>query len=50
VAYDDAAPWPVEADGRGSTLELKSVSAYSDQPAAWKASNRLGGSPGAANP
>ena len=50
VAYDDAAPWPVEADGRGSTLELKSVGAYSDQPTAWKASSRLGGSPGAANP
>lgn len=50
LAYEDSAPWPVEADGRGSTLELKSPGAYSDQPAAWKASSRLGGSPGAANP
>jgi hypothetical protein len=31
-------------------LELKSMGAYSDQPTAWKASSRLGGSPGAANP
>ncbi|MFM7803044.1 MAG: CotH kinase family protein, partial [Verrucomicrobiota bacterium] len=50
LAYKDSAPWPVDADGRGSTLELKSPGAYSDQPAAWKASSRLGGSPGAANP
>ena len=50
LAYGDAAPWPVEADGLGSTLQLRSVGAYSDQPAAWKASPRVGGSPGVANP
>ena len=50
LAYDDVAPWPVEADGRGYTLELKNPGASSDQPTAWKASSRLGGSPGAANP
>jgi hypothetical protein len=50
LAYDDTAPWPVDADGGGATLALKSVGAYSDQPTAWKTSSRLGGSPGAANP
>jgi hypothetical protein len=50
LAYDDVAPWPIEADGRGYTLELKNPGASFDQPTAWKASSRLGGSPGAANP
>ena len=50
LTYDDAAPWPVEADGLGYTLQLKNLEAYSGQPAAWKASVRIGGSPGAANP
>ncbi len=50
LTYDDAAPWPVEADGLGYTLQLKNTDSYSGQPAAWKASVRVGGSPGAANP
>ena len=50
LTYDDAAPWPVEADGLGYTLQVKNLEAYSGQPAAWKASVRIGGSPGAANP
>ncbi len=50
LSYDDAAPWPVEADGLGYTLQLKNTDSYSGQPAAWKASVRVGGSPGAANP
>ncbi len=50
LTYDDAAPWPVEADGLGYTLQIKNLEAYSGQPAAWKASVRIGGSPGAANP
>ena len=50
LAYDDSAPWPVEADGRGYTLQLRSVQAYSDQPGAWRVSTRIGGSPGVVNP
>jgi len=50
LTYDDAAPWPVEADGLGYTLQLKNTDSYSGQPAAWKASVRVGGSPGAVNP
>jgi hypothetical protein len=50
LTYDDAAPWPVESDGLGYTLQLKNTDSYSGQPAAWKASVRVGGSPGAANP
>jgi hypothetical protein len=49
MAYEDQAPWPVDADGTGRTLQWNSIGAYSTEPAAWKASSQVGGSPGAAN-
>ena len=39
VEYDDDAPWPVEADGDGPSLELQS-------DGTWAASATMGGSPG----
>lgn len=38
VAYDDAAPWPIEADGGGSSLELLDPALPNDRPESWRAS------------
>jgi len=48
VEYDDEAPWPVEADGMGSTLMLNDPNLDNIDPANWSASANMGGSPGAA--
>jgi hypothetical protein len=47
-SYGDAAPWPIEADGAGYTLQLIDPAAYSVDPLAWTHSTTLGGTPGAA--
>ena len=41
--YDDEAPWPTEADGRGFALEL--VSSDPARAASWVGSRQVGGSP-----
>lgn len=46
VTYDDVAPWPVEADGGGYTLQLISAASDPALPGSWKASAQPGGSPG----
>lgn len=38
LAYDDAAPWPTEADGLGATLELVDASSDNTEGENWKAS------------
>ncbi len=48
VAYDNAAPWPRLADGRGSALIRNGETSYGNEAASWLASN-LGGTPGTAN-
>ena len=48
VAYDDAAPWPAEADGLGATLTLLNPEADNMLPGNWAASSGHG-TPGAAN-
>ena len=48
VKYNDKFPWPVEANGAGSTLELKSPSLSNITPQNWKASVDHG-SPGKSN-
>jgi hypothetical protein len=48
VHYDDEAPWPVEADGLGPTLELIDPSLENDYPENWRASFELG-TPGRQN-
>lgn len=47
--YDDAAPWPEGADGQGYSLTLVNPDANPDHALAssWKASARIGGTPGA---
>lgn len=46
VSYQDAAPWPSEADGTGRTLQLSSPTADPSLPASWKLSADAGGTPG----
>ena len=46
VAYDDATPWPLGADGQGRTLELKSELHPASNPENWF-DGCIGGSPGA---
>ncbi len=46
VAYDDRAPWPVAADGGGSTLQLVRPDLGHGTAAAWDASMVRGGTPG----
>ena len=52
VFYGDNDPWPVRADGAGSTLELIAASgtaaAAQSKHYSWRASTQLGGSPGLA--
>ncbi len=49
VAYDDAPPWPLEPDGRGPSLTLRSSVNGRDatEPGAWRPSTVAGGTPGA---
>ena len=49
VTYSDSAPWPTEADGNGSTLELTDAGSDNTVAENWIASTRLGGTPGWAN-
>lgn len=47
--YDDAAPWPIEPDGTGRTLVLRSPQTIPNHalPSSWRTSITVGGSPGA---
>ncbi|MDR9415799.1 MAG: CotH kinase family protein [Gracilimonas sp.] len=49
VEYKDDAPWPLEADGNGPTLELEDYSADNALGENWIASSEDGGTPGIAN-
>ena len=48
VAYSDKPPWPTEADGDGYSLEKNpfGIVENSSDPANWRASIAIGGSPG----
>jgi hypothetical protein len=48
VEYNDTNGWPLEADGRGPSLELLDPKGAPSDPASWRASADLGGSPGEA--
>ncbi len=52
ITYGDAPPWPIAADGQGFSLVLQNPNAQSDpdHPGQWRASSRVGGSPGADDP
>ncbi|MBN1479085.1 T9SS C-terminal target domain-containing protein [candidate division KSB1 bacterium] len=49
LVYNDELPWPVEADGTGYTLELRSPELDNAHPANWAASSAIGGTPGRRN-
>ena len=50
VAYEDAMPWPIAADGAGHSLFLANPDYGEDSVRAWEASSMLGGSPGTFDP
>ncbi|HXJ55586.1 MAG TPA: lamin tail domain-containing protein [Verrucomicrobiae bacterium] len=39
IDYEDAAPWPVGADGSGAALHRKTLSTYGNDPANWIAAS-----------
>ncbi len=49
VRYNDKAPWPVEADGSGASLQRSSETAFADDPANWFASGSTPGRDNATN-
>ena len=51
-SYDDVSPWPLTADGLGSSLVpiVPSVHVTPGDPATWRSSSGIGGSPGADDP
>ncbi|MDZ7288378.1 MAG: CotH kinase family protein [candidate division KSB1 bacterium] len=49
VAYDNDPPWPVDADGKGYSLELIVPSSDHALPQSWAKSIQFGGTPGRAN-
>lgn len=49
LTYDDAAPWPIEPDGNGPTLELIAADYDNALGQSWKASKTTGGTPGTRN-
>ena len=51
IRYNDKDPWPVSADGEGYSLVPRSLNPILDQndPANWRASNSINGSPGKAD-
>jgi hypothetical protein len=50
VTWQTHAPWPIAADGAGPSLVLHRPSYGPSDPRAWKASSRVGGSPGSVDP
>jgi len=46
VFYRDSAPWPIEPNGTGPSLERKDLQAFADDPVNWRASV-AGGTPAA---
>lgn len=46
LTYQDVSPWPTAADGLGSSLERRSWRAFADDPANWRASAAVNGTPG----
>jgi len=50
VTYDDKAPWPESADGAGYSLAYNPLMGDPDNPAAWRASLAVHGSPGEPDP
>jgi hypothetical protein len=45
VAYSDVAPWPIAADGGGSSLQRVAPANYGNDPANWYATSPTAGQP-----
>ena len=50
VAYDDENGWPLSPDGRGDSLVFVNLNGNPNDPQNWRASAKINGSPGAADP
>jgi hypothetical protein len=50
VPFDDEGGWPAEADGRGFSLEVVDPLGDPADPANWRASAQVNGTPGRVNP
>jgi hypothetical protein len=50
ISYLDDAPWPASADGDGRSLEIVEPLGNSNDPANWRASTAVGGTPGIGPP
>ena len=48
LSYKTGSGWPVRSNGRGSSLEILDAAGSPADPANWRASHEVGGSPGAA--
>ena len=46
MSYDEAAPWPIAANGAGASLERINWRGYGDEVLNWRASAAPGGTPG----
>lgn len=46
MVYDDVSPWPEQADGEGYSLVVKNPAGDLSDPASWRASANIHGSPG----
>ena len=49
VDYGDNTPWPIGPDGSGYSLAKQDQYSDSSDPASWRASRQLNGTPGTAN-
>lgn len=49
VTYADKSPWPTSPDGGGYSLEIVDPLGDANDPANWRASKTLGGTPGSLN-
>ncbi len=49
IEYDNAAPWPLDADGTGKSISRLASTTYGNEPSNW-ITGPTGGTPGAANP
>lgn len=43
MEYSDSAPWPTEADGKGSFLEIIDINSDNSVASGWKTSNTISG-------
>ena len=50
VVYDDRLPWPIDADGQGSSLQRNTLAGYGNDPNSWRSARPEPGSASFASP